>query len=202
LFLDEIGDMALGHQAKLLRVIESAEKGEAPTVMRMERVGEPGNVKEVDVRLVAATNRDLRARDVTPPFRLDLYYRLCMFQVQIPPLRERRIDVRLLAENLVAEINQEASKRVTVFEPRKLSDAALRHLQRYAWPGNVRELKAVLIRAIFYSAKPELSVADIDRQMVSLGGKRLSMCSPECGSPALNWTSASTQFRNPSSKLP
>ena len=168
LFLDEIGDMALGHQAKLLRVIESYKKGEDPTVMRVERVGEPGMPKMVDVRIVAAANEDLQARDVPTPFRQDLYQRLSVLQVLIPPLRARRDDVRLLAENFLAEINPDTSKRVTAFEPRKLSDGALRHLRKYEWPGNVRELRSILWRAVFNSAKPELSAADIDREIVTL----------------------------------
>ncbi len=165
--MDEIGDMTPEGQAKLLRAIESTAKGGSPTCLQIERVGKPGQGgNTIDVRIVAATNRDLLAGAASDLFRNDLYHRLCTFPIQIPSLRERRVDIPLLAERLVEEINNEFCKTEPAFKPRKLSAAAMRRLKQHDWPGNVRELKAVLTRTLIMSADPELSRADIDVQLL------------------------------------
>ena len=133
-FLDEIGELKLDLQAKLLRVLEER---------RFERLGGSSPVT-VDVRWVAATNRDLRAMVKAGTFREDLYHRLAVFPIRLPPLRERREDIVPLAETLVADLSA-ATKRAAA--PR-LDDSVKARLQGEAWPGNVRELRNVLERAM------------------------------------------------------
>ena len=133
LFLDEIGDLPLALQAKILRALE--EK-------RFERVGGTQSL-HVDVRVVAATNRNLKQRVAERQVREDLYFRLSVFPIQIPPLRERAHDVLILARNFVDRFCRDMNKK-----PLTLSPAALDELQAYAWPGNVRELQNSIERAV------------------------------------------------------
>jgi two-component system, NtrC family, response regulator AtoC len=133
IFLDEIGELELGLQAKLLRVLEEGA---------FRRVG---GLKDIplDVRVVAASNRDLRAESEAGRFRLDLYYRLSVIQIDLPPLRERGDDVLLLAEHFIAHFNERLRKKV-----RGLSAEVAGIFRRYAWPGNVRELRNVIERVM------------------------------------------------------
>ena len=133
LFLDEIGDLPLTLQAKILRALE--EK-------RFERVGGTAQV-QVDVRLVAATNRGLKAAVAARRFREDLYFRLSVFPITVPPLRERPGDIPLLARYFVERFCRDLKKK-----PLALSPAAVEHLQTYRWPGNVRELQNCIERAV------------------------------------------------------
>jgi PAS domain S-box-containing protein len=133
LFLDEVGEIPLDLQAKLLRVLQEGQ---------FERLGEE-RTRTVDVRIIAATNRDLLAEARAGRFRLDLYYRLSVFPVEVPPLRERPEDIRLLA----AHFARDAAKRLGQSAPR-LTRAHERELQQYDWPGNVRELQNVIERAV------------------------------------------------------
>ena len=170
LFLDEIGEMEVGLQAKLLRVVESSARGKSSTDLEIPRVGKLAEPVSVNVRIVAATNRDLLDRKAEHPFRLDLYYRLCTIPIEIPPLRSRGADLPLLAEKLVEDINKEFSNDNTepAYQPKKLSSAAVRRLKHYEWPGNVRELKAILTRALVLYKNPELTRADMDREILSI----------------------------------
>ncbi|MBI2220803.1 MAG: sigma-54-dependent Fis family transcriptional regulator [Acidobacteria bacterium] len=133
LFLDEIGDLPLALQAKILRALEER---------RFERLGGTSSI-QVDVRLVAATNRDLKAAVAARRFREDLYFRLSVFPIQIPPLRDRRNDIALLTRHFVDRFCRELKKK-----PMAVSPAALESLQQYAWPGNVRELQNCIERAV------------------------------------------------------
>jgi DNA-binding NtrC family response regulator len=133
LFLDEIGEMPLGLQARLLRVLETKS---------FRKVGGTRDI-EVDVRIVAATNRDLKREAQDGRFRDDLYFRLNVVLVQVPPLRERAEDVLVLASYFVQQFNRELKRSVRGFTPQ-----ARALLEAYAWPGNVRELKNVIERAI------------------------------------------------------
>lgn len=133
LFLDEIGDLPLALQAKILRALE--EK-------RFERVGGTQSL-HVDVRVVAATNRNLKVRVAERQFREDLFFRLSVFPIQIPPLRERSGDVVILARHFVDRFCRDLSKKTLT-----LSHAALNELTTYAWPGNVRELQNCIERAV------------------------------------------------------
>jgi formate hydrogenlyase transcriptional activator len=133
LFLDEVGEIPLELQAKLLRVLQEGE---------LERVGEE-RTRRVDVRLIAATNRDLRAEAEAGRFRQDLYYRLSVFPIELPPLRRRVEDIPPLAEHFLAL----AARKLGRPKPR-LTLADAQRLQRYHWPGNVRELQHVIERAV------------------------------------------------------
>jgi DNA-binding NtrC family response regulator len=133
LFLDEIGDLPLGLQAKILRALE--EK-------RFERLGGTSSV-QVDVRLVAATNRGLKAQVAQRRFREDLYFRLSVFPITVPPLRERRQDIPTLARYFVERFCREMKKKTLVLSPQ-----AIEALQNYPWPGNVRELQNCIERAV------------------------------------------------------
>jgi PAS domain S-box-containing protein len=133
LFLDEVGELPLDLQAKLLRVLESGE---------FERLGDPRTLK-VDVRIVAATNRDLAAAVAAGTFRRDLYYRLSVFPILIPPLRDRPEDIPTLVWNIARELGEKMGRRVE-----SIPKAVIERLQLYAWPGNVRELRNLVERAL------------------------------------------------------
>jgi two-component system, NtrC family, nitrogen regulation response regulator NtrX len=147
LFLDEIGDMGLEVQAKLLRVLQDGE---------LRRVGGTRTIR-VSVRVVAATNKDLRAEVEAGRFREDLYFRINVVPLEVPPLRSRREDIPLLAEHFCRELCQENGLPVKRLEP-----AALRKLQTHDWPGNVRELRNVIERAVILGGRsPEIGGKDL-----------------------------------------
>jgi formate hydrogenlyase transcriptional activator len=141
LFLDEIGDLPAGTQVTLLRVLQERE---------FERIGSTKPV-QVDVRVLAATNRDLAADVEQGKFRRDLYYRLNVFPVKVPPLHERSEDIPLLAEYLVQRYAKKAGKKITMIDR-----STLEMLQNYEWPGNVRELQNVIERAVILCETPVL----------------------------------------------
>ena len=149
LFLDEIGEISPMFQAKLLRVLQEGE---------FERVGGNQTVK-VNVRIVAATNRDLEAEVEKGKFREDLYYRLNVMAIRIPPLRERTNDIPELAEFLLAKIGRQQGRKLSI------SDGAIRALMAHRWPGNVRELENCLERSAIMSED-----GTITRDVVSLSG--------------------------------
>jgi len=145
LFLDEIGDLPAETQITLLRVLQERE---------FERIGSTKPV-QVDVRVLAATNRDLAADVDEGDFRRDLYYRLNVFPVNVPPLRERIDDIPLLSEYLVQRYAKKAGKKITAIDR-----LTLEMLQNYDWPGNVRELQNVIERAVILCETPALCVDD------------------------------------------
>ncbi len=147
LLLDEIGELGLGVQAKVLRVLEERT---------FQRIG-GGPLLRADVRLVAATNRDLRSMVEEGTFRSDLYFRLDVFPIELPPLRERRTDIPLIAGHLVRAVAQRHHRPAPT-----LSAAAGELLMAEEWPGNVRQLANVLERAVILSAQPVLDAADIE----------------------------------------
>ena len=147
LFLDEIGDLALDAQAKLLRALETGE---------IERVGGTRTAK-VDVRLLAATNKDLAAAVKSGDFREDLYFRLNVLPVAVPPLRERKADIGPLASHFLARF-AEAEGRA----PMKLTDDARELLEEYHWPGNVREMRNLMERAVVLVKDDEVTAADLN----------------------------------------
>ena len=146
LFLDEIGDLSLEAQAKLLRAIETGE---------VDRVGATETVK-VDVRIVSATNKDLAAAIEKGEFRRDLFYRLNTLPLHVPPLRERRADIPLIAEHYLAGFCRAEGR-----PPKRLTPEALEVLQEYRWPGNVRELKNLMERAAVLVEGTEVSGEDL-----------------------------------------
>jgi DNA-binding NtrC family response regulator len=141
LLLDEISEMRLDLQAKLLRVLQEQE---------FERVGGTSPLR-VDVRIIATTNRDLRAEATAGTFRQDLYYRLSVVPIWIPPLRERRSDIALLANRFALRSAAEMKKEI-----HGVSAAAIELLQAYEWPGNVRELQHAVERAVIMCDGPML----------------------------------------------
>ena len=146
LFLDEVGDLALEAQAKLLRAIESGE---------IERVGGSRTIT-FDVRFIAATNKDLSARVASEEFREDLYFRLNVLPIRVPPLRERRQDIVPLAKHFLDEVCAAEGRPALT-----LSDGAAELLTRYAWPGNVRELRNLMERAAVLVPGPEVTAEDL-----------------------------------------
>ena len=146
LFLDEIGDMSANTQAKILRVLQEHE---------FERLGGTRTLK-VDVRLIAATNRDLTAMVESGAFREDLYYRLNVVTIEMPPLRERKEDVAALAGFFIKRCSGELKKRITVLEP-----DALKLLTRYHWPGNIRELENAIERAMLLADGTRITAKDL-----------------------------------------
>jgi formate hydrogenlyase transcriptional activator len=143
IFLDEVGELSADTQVALLRVLQERE---------FERVGGTRSVR-VDVRVIAATNRDLETEIAKGNFRSDLYYRLNVFPIEVPPLRERKEDIEVLAERFVKQYAKRAGKNI-----RTIDNRTLELLQLYDWPGNVRELQNVIERSVILSSSEILSV--------------------------------------------
>jgi PAS domain S-box-containing protein len=145
IFLDEIGEMPLELQSKLLRVVQDGE---------FERLGSPRTIK-VDVRIIAASNRNLEEEIKKGRFREDLFYRLNVFPITIPPLRQRKEDIPLLVNHFIAKFNKKMGKKIEA-----VSKDTLNVLEGYHWPGNVRELESVIERAVITSQGTVLQVVD------------------------------------------
>jgi DNA-binding NtrC family response regulator len=154
LFLDEIGELRLDMQVKLLRALQESE---------IDPVGAKRPVK-VDVRIISATNRDLSDLTKEGKFREDLYYRLNVFPVLVPPLRERLEDIPALAEYFVARFAAEENKQVAGFTPE-----ALDLLNSYSWPGNVRQLENTVFRAVVLCDEELLDIADFPQIAGAMG---------------------------------
>jgi DNA-binding NtrC family response regulator len=154
LFLDEIGDMPLTMQAKLLRVLEEGE---------IERVGGDKPIS-VDVRVVVATHRNLEEQVRQGTFREDLYHRIFVFPIVLPPLRERREDIRVLAEHFAKQLVEQNS-----WKPRTFAPEAIEALERYSWPGNVRELRNVIERVLLLTFGDFVDAAAIGRALPQAG---------------------------------
>ena len=143
LFLDEVAELPLDVQAKLLRVLQNGE---------FERLGSPKTIR-VDVRLVAATNRDMAAAVQAGSFRKDLFYRLNVFPIEVPPLRDRPEDIPQLVEAFVREFSGKMGKKILTIPKRTMET-----LQRYTWPGNIRELRNVVEHGVIISSGDTLEV--------------------------------------------
>jgi transcriptional regulator with PAS, ATPase and Fis domain len=149
LFLDEIGEMSPPLQAKLLRLIQEGE---------VKPVGDARSAR-VDVRVIAATNRDLQQMAETGGFRKDLYYRLSVICVHVPPLRDRIEDIPALAEGILGRLHRERK-----LAPRTMEPDALEPLMRYSWPGNIREFENILERLMTFSQK-SITRAQVEREL-------------------------------------
>ncbi|HRB13391.1 MAG TPA: sigma 54-interacting transcriptional regulator, partial [Vicinamibacteria bacterium] len=173
LFLDEIGELPLSLQPKILRLVQEKQ---------FDRVGGT-ETRQVDLRLVTATNRDLRAMVATREFREDLYFRLSVIEISIPPLRARRDDILPLAESFLERFSRDAGRR----RPLTLSPGSIRALLSHAWPGNVRELQNSIERAVILcggdvvepehlridaQVSPRPSIADVIELRGSIGEVR------------------------------
>jgi len=155
LFLDEIGDISLNMQVKLLRVLQEQE---------FERVGGERTLK-VNVRIISATNKNLKEIISAGLFREDLFYRLSVIPIKIPPLRERQKDIPILAEHFLQKILQSRSS-----EKRFLPEDSIKLLERYSWPGNIRELENVIERLVVISPTPEIK-SYLTAQQLGYSGK-------------------------------
>lgn len=150
IFLDEIGDMSLALQAKMLRVLENGE---------VRRIGDTES-KKIDIRVIAATNKDLWKEIGAGKFREDLFFRLNVVRIHIPPLRERREDVPLLIKHFMEKYNAEYNKNVAA-----IADDVIATLVNYDYPGNVRELSNIVKHAIIFSEKGTITKADLPSGM-------------------------------------
>ncbi len=179
LFLDEIGDMSLPLQAKLLRVVQ--EKSFVP-VGALEPV-------PVDVRIIAATHRDLEAMTADGRFREDLFYRLCVVPLHLPPLRERKDDIPLLVDKFVQIFNRNRLERLRAIEP-----AALAALCEYPWPGNVRELENLIQRMVVLHGGKSIGVSDLPEKYVpTRTGSETPVVRP-MGAPAVEFGPEGVDF--------
>jgi len=165
LFLDEVGELEMLLQAKLLRVIQEKE---------FERVGGTELIK-CDVRIISATNRDLKTAVQNREFREDLYYRLNSFPISIPPLRARKGDVLVLSDYFLKSLNKKLSKNVKGF-----SKKALKYIYEYSWPGNVRELENTIERCLIITDK---DIIDVDELPVQIKSGENSQATDMLGSP-------------------
>lgn len=154
LFLDEVGELAAGVQAKFLRALQER---------RVERVGGAKPI-DVDVRVIAATNRDLQQDVESGRFRADLFYRINVVPIDLPPLPDRREDIRLLAEHFL-----ERARRAAGRGPRKISRAAMSALERHPWPGNVRELENAIEHAVALAEGEVLEETDLPASVIRAG---------------------------------
>lgn len=145
IFLDEIGDMPMETQSKILRILEGGE---------LRRVGGKTSIY-VKVRVIAATNKDLNALSKQGSFRADLYFRLNVIALTVPPLRERAGDVRLLVQHFVEFFNRDTGRGV------RISESAIKVLEKYSWPGNVRELRNLMERLVVLSTSQTIDIADL-----------------------------------------
>jgi len=159
LFLDEIGEIPVEMQVKLLRVLQESE---------FERVGGIKTIK-VDVRLITATNRDLAAEIASGGFRDDLFYRLNVVPIHLPPLRERREDIPLLVDHFITRFNERLKKQVLAVEP-----DAIDRLISHNWPGNIRELENVIERTILFCEGPQIRLADLPGELGGTPNQALS----------------------------
>jgi two-component system, NtrC family, response regulator PilR len=156
IFLDEVGEMSPGMQVKLLRAIQERT---------IRRVGGTEEIA-VDVRIIAATNRDLTAMVAENQFREDLYYRISVIPMEIPPLRHRRDDIPLLADHFLSRLNATMKKEI-----QRISEEALKRLENYDWPGNVRELENAMERAFILETSKELTAAFLPNGSTSALGQ-------------------------------
>jgi len=165
IFLDEIGELSLETQVKLLRVLQEHE---------FEPVGSSRSLR-VDVRVIAATNRNLREAVEAGRFRSDLFYRLNVFPIELPPLRERRSDIPQLVAFCVTRFSKRLGKKID-----GVSQESMENLVNYPWPGNIRELQNVIERAVVLSVDPTLR---LDRDLIPVAASAKGMAAPETDTP-------------------
>jgi transcriptional regulator with PAS, ATPase and Fis domain len=170
ILLDEIGEMPPALQARLLRVLQERE---------IQRIGGTATIP-INVRVIASTNKDLEAAMRAGQFREDLFYRIAAFPIVLPPLRERREDIPLLAENFLGRAAEKAGKTITV-----ISTEALQLLMSYDWPGNVRELENVIERAVLLEASEVLQASSLPLEIRSVRGRFHVPASQELTSEAI-----------------
>jgi DNA-binding NtrC family response regulator len=156
IFLDEVGEMSASAQARLLRVLQERQ---------LQRVGGTATI-DLDVRVISASNRDLEAMTTDGSFRQDLYYRLVVFPIELPPLRDRLEDVPLLVDHFLDKHARDAGTRI-----RSVDEKAMAALAAHGWPGNVRELENVIHRSLVVAEGPDLVLDDLPPGLVSSSGR-------------------------------
>ncbi len=166
LFLDEIGECDAAIQAKLLRVVQPIP-GEGPCVREFQAVG-ASHVQRSDVRVIAATNRDLFQMMSDGHFREDMYYRLAVISIQLPPLRERKSDTPALASAILAQINRDFESQEPGYEHKELCTSANLFVKRFDWPGNIRQLQNVLLQAAVMSEGKNLTDRDLQAAVATM----------------------------------
>lgn len=172
LFLDEVGETDLDIQAKLLRVLQPPAKS-GPCVREFYPLGSSKQIR-VDVRIIAATNRDLLSMIQRSNFREDLFYRLAVIVVRLPALRERRSDIPIIASDLMNQINQNFCVQEPGYEYKVLSDSAKSFMTRHSWPGNVRELYNALLQSAVMSDANEITAQDLREALADMPFSSLS----------------------------
>jgi len=182
IFLDEIGDMPLSTQAKLLRTLQHQE------VLRVGSL----TPRKVDVRVIAATHRDLRQAIADKQFREDLYYRLTMVEIRVPRLAERRQDLPLLVRAFIERFSQQYSKPI-----RSLTQRAQLALARHDWPGNVRELENVIGHAAMMVMGEMIDIADLPEYLSQRTDADYAAAAPEQALPAVGTTDAASDALSP-----
>jgi transcriptional regulator with GAF, ATPase, and Fis domain len=166
LFLDEVGDLPIELQPKLLRALQEQQ---------IERLGSGGRAMQVDVRIIAATNQDLPEMVEQRAFRADLFYRLNVFPIRVPPLRERPEDIPTLVAHFVRRFAERQGKVID-----DIPDAIIDALRHYSWPGNVRELQNVVERAVIGTSGRTLQMPSTDRRVALPTSSRRTLAEVEC----------------------
>lgn len=171
IFLDEVGECSSDMQAKLLRVLQPPP-GKGPSFREFSRVGE-AKTRTSDVRIIAATNRDLMDAIADGDFREDLFYRLAVIKVKLPPLRDRKSDIPMLVEALMREINADFKRQDEPgYSDKSVSEPAKRFVRSYEWPGNVRQLRNTLVEAAVMASGDSIGVGDIRAAIADVPGRR------------------------------
>lgn len=178
LFLDEIGECDIETQAKLLRVLQPVH-GEGPAIRKVCRLGDE-NERKLDVRIVAATNRDLVESVQKNEFRADLYYRLAAVTITLPPLRNRPGDTPKIAEHLLAQINRQFAAEEPQFEHKSLSPSAIAFVKSFHWPGNVRQLQNALVQAAVLSDGTRIGRKELEAGIGEAGRNSAISMVTEC----------------------
>lgn len=169
LFLDEIGECQPAMQAKLLRVLQPPD--DDPCFRVFERVGEAGKTTSSNVRIIAATNQDLHTAIADGKFRDDLYYRLAVINIKLPPLRERREDIPLLVQRLMAQINEYFERQEPGYRHKSISASAMAFVRKHPWPGNVRQLYNTLVQAAVMTDAQVIDRQDVADAIAEVPGK-------------------------------
>lgn len=170
IFLDEIGECSADMQAKLLRILQPPP-GKGPCFREFTPVGGIATVRS-DVRIIAATNVDLMDEVNTGGFREDLFYRLAVIKLKLPPLRDRKTDIPALADALLTEINADFRSQEPAYRDKSLSDPAKKFVTSYDWPGNVRQLRNTLVEAAVMACGDSIGVADIKAAIADVPGRK------------------------------
>ena len=179
IFLDEIGDMSPALQVKVLRVIQEKE---------FERIGGIKTIS-VDVRIISATNQNLEKAVAEKKFREDLFYRINVIPIPLPPLRERGPDIAILANHFLRKFNKLKKKTLTRISPEVIS-----YFMRYSWPGNVRELENLIEMFVVMKEEGEIEVSDLPPKLLQKQNMEPSTCSIELPAEGLNFNEVVSQF--------